>query len=188
MSEGAPNRGAKIMTALAYTGTVAAAANTTISKKEKCITVVSLVVTAALIVVASAAVYTQLGQTQFAPTFAKDTSRISPRLRSQAGDRMGAPATSRKSVEVYRHLMQTNAAHNAIRYAPFLAASLHNLSVHLSEANDYAGAITAIDEAIAIRRQLAKTKPMRYAAGLEQSMQLLSQIEEALATSEQTGV
>jgi hypothetical protein len=174
------------MTALADTGTVAAAANTTISKKS--VTVVSLVVTAALIGVASACVYTQLGQTQFAPAFAKDTSRISPRLRSQAGDRIGAPATSRKSVEVYRHLMRTNAAHNAIRYAPFLAASLHNLSVHLSEANDYAGAVTAIDEAIAIRRQLAKTKPTRYAAGLEQSMQLLSQIEEALATSEQTGV
>jgi len=71
---------------------------------------------------------------------------------------------------MYRRLMQLSSAH----YAHYLAASLHDLSLRLSAVGDHSGALAAIDEAIRIRHQLAKLNPMRYRAGLEQSMQAAS--------------
>ena len=49
----------------------------------------------------------------------------------------------------------------------------------LSEVGDNTGALAAIDESVRLRRHLAKSDPARYAAKLEQSLQLLSQIEAA---------
>jgi hypothetical protein len=63
-----------------------------------------------------------------------------------------------------------------IHYAPQLAASPHDLSIRLSEAGDDAGALAAIHEAVELRRHLAKYSS-RDAASLEQSQQLLSQME-----------
>jgi hypothetical protein len=65
---------------------------------------------------------------------------------------------------------------SAIHYAPQLAASLHELSIRLSEAGDDAGALAAIQEAVEIRRHLAKYSA-RDASTFEQSLQLLSQTE-----------
>jgi len=56
---------------------------------------------------------------------------------------------------------------------------LHELSLRLSAVGDHAGALAAIDEAIRIRRQLAKFSPARYHARLEQSLQRQAQIEAA---------
>jgi hypothetical protein len=74
---------------------------------------------------------------------------------------------------MYRRLMRLSSAH----YAPYLAGSLHLLSIRLEDVGDHAGARAAIDEAIAIRRQLAKFSPARYQAGLEQSLQQKAHIE-----------
>jgi tetratricopeptide (TPR) repeat protein len=117
-------------------------------------------------------VYSQIGQAQFTPTVAKQMVHASDQHRAN-GDHQAALATSRKATEMYRRLMRLSSAH----YAPYLAGSLHLLSVRLSEVGDYAGARAAIDEAIAIRRQLAKFSPARYQAGLEQSLQHKALIE-----------
>src|SRR5262249_20916803 len=81
---------------------------------------------------------------------------------------------SRRAVDIYRGLMRVSAVH----YAPKLAASLHELSIRLKDAGDDAGALAAIREAVEMRRRLAKSSPT-YAAGLEQSLQLLTRIEQA---------
>jgi hypothetical protein len=60
-----------------------------------------------------------------------------------------------------------------------MAASLHDLSLRLSEAGDGAGALATVQEAIKIRRQLAKEGP-RFAEGLEQSLQLRAQVKSAI--------
>jgi hypothetical protein len=117
-------------------------------------------------------VYSQLGQTHFAPTLAKELIQASDQHRAN-GDHQAALAASRKATEMYRRLMRLSSAH----YAPYLAGSLHLLSVRLSEVGDQAGARAAIDEAISIRRQLAKFSPARYQAGLEQSLQQKAYIE-----------
>jgi len=107
----------------------------------------------------------------FSPNVAKDL-RHQSELLSEAGDRAGAVAASRRATYIYRGLMRASAIH----YAPQLAASLHELSLRLSEAGDDAGAQAAIHEAVEIRRHLAKYS-VRDAASFEQSRQLLSQIE-----------
>jgi hypothetical protein len=116
--------------------------------------------------------YSQLGQAQFTPTVAKQLIHASDQHRAN-GDHQAALAASRKATEMYRRLMRLSWAH----YAPYLAGSLHLLSVRLSELRDHAGARAAIDEAISIRRQLVKFSPARYQAGLEQSLQQKAQIQ-----------
>ena len=117
-------------------------------------------------------VYSQFGQTQFAPTAAKHLVHASDQYRAN-GDYQAALAASRKATAMYRRLMRLSSTH----YAPYLAGSLHLLSVRLSEVGDHAGARAAIEEAISIRRQLAKFSPARYQAGLEQNLQQLAHIE-----------
>jgi hypothetical protein len=116
--------------------------------------------------------YSQIGQAQFTPTVAKQLVQASEQHRAN-GDQQAALVASRKATEMYRRLMRLSAVH----YAPYMAGSLHLLSVRLGEIGDHAGARAAIDEAISIRRQLAKFSPARYQAGLEQSLQQLAQIE-----------
>src|SRR5262249_61827420 len=82
-------------------------------------------------------------------------------------------AASGKATEVYRHLMRANPSH----YAPYLAASLHNHAILLNNTDDRAGALAAIEEAIALRRRLEKTNSVRYASSLDESLQLQVQIE-----------
>jgi hypothetical protein len=77
---------------------------------------------------------------------------------------------SRKAVDAYRRLVHGSPVH----YETGLAASLHDLSLRLSEAGDTAGARAAIEEAIVIRRRWARYGA-RYAEGLAQSLALLTQ-------------
>ena len=62
---------------------------------------------------------------------------------------------SRKPVAVRRRL----AAANAAAYEPDLAMSLNNLSVRLAEAGRRDEGLTAIEEAVAVRQRLARTRP-----------------------------
>ena len=88
---------------------------------------------------------------------------------------------SRKAVDAYRRLVHGSPVH----YEPGLAASLHDLSLRLSEAGDPAGARAAIEEAIVMRRRLAMYGA-RYAEGLAQSQALLTSIEMAAPASVKT--
>jgi hypothetical protein len=114
------------------------------------------------------------------PTVAKELTQRSAFL-GQAGDREGAVEASRKAVDAYRRLVHGSPLH----YEPGLAASLHDLSLRLSEAGDSAGAHMAIDEAIEIRRRWAR-HGSRYAEGLAQSRALLASIEMAAPVSVKT--
>ena len=102
-------------------------------------------------------------------------------LLTQAGDREGAVEASRKAVNAYRRLVHGSPVH----YEPGLAASLHDLSLRLSEAGDTAGARAAIEEAIVMRRRLARYGT-RYAEGLAKSLALLASIEMAAPGSVKT--
>jgi len=92
------------------------------------------------------------------PVIARDLVRQAQVL-SEAGDPAGALAASRKATAIYRVLAATNPS----LYLPYLAASLHDLSVLLNEAGDDSGALSAIDEAIKIRRTPANEDLARYA-------------------------
>ena len=154
--------------------TVAAADNATTTRKKARRAIVCLAALVVMIGVTAAFGYSQLGQVQYSHASARELTRHAE-FHRLAGDRIGAVAASREATEEYRGLMRVN----PMIYAPYLAASLHDLSVQLSEAGDHAGALIAVEEAIRIRRYLATRYPMRFAAGLERSQQLLSQLAAA---------
>jgi len=114
------------------------------------------------------------------PTAAKEFAQRSA-LLAQAGEREGAVEASRKAVDAYRRLVHGSPRH----YEPGLAASLHDLSLRLSEAGDTAGARAAIEEAIVIRRRWAGSGA-RYAEGLANSLALLTSMEMAAPRSVKT--
>ncbi len=122
----------------------------------------------------------QLTHVDFLRTAAKEFAQRSA-LLAQAGDHEGAVEASRKAVDAYRRLVHGSPVH----YEPGLAASLHDLSLRLSEAGDTAGARAAIEEAIVMRRRLARYGA-RYAEGLAKSVALLSSIERAAPASVKT--
>jgi len=113
----------------------------------------------------------QLTHVDFLRTAAKEFAQRST-LLAQAGDREGAVEASRKAVDAYRRLVHGSPIH----YEARLAASLHDLSLRLSEAGDVAGARAAIEEAIVMRRRLARYGA-RYAEGLAQSLAMLTSID-----------
>jgi Tetratricopeptide repeat len=125
-------------------------------------------------------VLAQLTHVNFLPTAAQEFAQRSA-LLAQAGDREGAVEASRKAVEAYRRLVHGSPVH----YEPGLAASLHDLSLRLSEAGDIAGARAAVEEAIVMRRRWA-TYGARYVEGLSQSLALLASIEMAAPASVKT--
>jgi len=153
---------------------VAVADNATRTRKNARRTIVCLAALAAMISVTAAFGYSQLGQVQYSHASARELTRQAE-FHRLAGDRSGAVAASRQATEEYRGLMRLN----PMLYAPYLAASLHDLSVQLSEAGDHAGALIAVEEAIRMRRHLAARYPRRFATGLEQSQQLLSRLAAA---------
>jgi hypothetical protein len=122
----------------------------------------------------------QLTHVDFLRTAAKEFAQQSA-LLAQAGDREGAVEASRKAVDAYRRLLHGS----PVYYEPGLAASLHDLSLRLSEAGDNAGARAAIEEAIVMRRRWARYGA-RYAEGLAQSLALLTSIEMAAPASVKT--
>jgi hypothetical protein len=165
------------MSTLAYTQNVEAQANTNIAGVKAKRAIIgsdarAIAYVIAIIGAVTVAPFALLGQ-HFAPNVAKDLRHQSEML-SQAGDPAGAVAASHRAVHIYRGLMRVSAAY----YAPKLAASLHDLSMRLNEAGDDAGALAAIREAVEMRRRLAKFGAT-YAASLEQSLQLLTRIEQA---------
>jgi hypothetical protein len=114
------------------------------------------------------------------PSAAKEFAQRSA-LLAQAGDREGAVEASLNAVDAYRRLVHRGPA----PYEPGLAASLHDLSRQLSEAGDAAGARAAIEEAIVMRRHLARYGA-RYADGLAKSLELRTSIEMAAPASVRT--
>jgi hypothetical protein len=114
------------------------------------------------------------------PSAAKEFAQRSA-LLAQAGDREGAVEASRNAVDTYRRLVHRSPA----PYEPGLAASLHDLSRQLSEAGDAAAASAAIEEAIVMRRRLARYGA-RYAEGLAKSLELRTSIEMAAPASVKT--
>jgi len=122
----------------------------------------------------------QLTHVDFQRTAAKEFAQQSA-LLAQAGDQEGAVEASRKAVDAYRRLVHGSPVH----YEPGLAASLHDLSLRLSEAGDTAGARAAIEEAIVMRHRLARYGA-RYAEGLAKSLALLTSIEMAEPASVKT--
>src|SRR5262245_56774390 len=122
----------------------------------------------------------QLTQVGSLPTAAKEFAQRSA-LLAQAGDREGAVEASRKAVDAYRRLVHGSPVH----YEPGLAASLHDLSLRLSEAGNTAGARATIEEAIVMRRRWARYGA-RHAEGLAQSLALLTSIEMAARESMKT--
>jgi hypothetical protein len=91
------------------------------------------------------------------------------------------------SASSYRMLHQGHIMDRRIPspYEPGLAASLHDLSRRLSEASDAAGARAAIEEAILMRRRLARYGA-HYAGGLANSLELRTSIEMAAPVSLKT--
>ena len=165
------------MSTLAHTQNVEAEANTNFAGAKPTRVIISsdaraIAYAFAIICAVTVAPFALLGQ-YFAPNVAKDLRHQSEML-SQAGDPAGAVATSRRAVDIYRGLMRVSAAY----YAPKLAASQHELSIRLNEAGDDAGALAAAREAVEMRRHLAKYS-RTDAASLEQSLQLLTKIEQA---------
>ena len=165
------------MSTLAYTQSVAAAANTNFAGAKPKRAIIgsdarAIAYVIAIIGAVTVAPFALFGQ-HFAPNVAKDLRHQSEVL-SQAGDQAAAVVASRKAVDIYRGMMRVSAAY----YAPKLAASLHELSMRLNEAGDDAGALAAIREAVEMRRRLAKFGAT-YVASLEQSLQLLTRIEQA---------
>src|SRR5262249_50577831 len=114
------------------------------------------------------------------PIAAKESAKRSA-LLAQAGDREGAVEASRKAVDAYRRLVHGSPVH----YEPFLAGSLHDLSLRLSEAGDTEGAHAAIEEVIVVRRRGARSGA-RHAEGLAKSLALLTSIEMAARGSVKT--
>ena len=165
------------MSTLAYTHNVEAQASTNFGgAKAKRALIGSdaraIVYVIAIIGAVTVAPFALMGQ-HFAPNVAKDLRHQSQML-SEAGDPAGAVAASRRAVDIYRGLMRVS----AVQYAPKLAASLHELSIRLNEAGDDASALASVREAVEMRRRLAKFSATD-AASLEQSLQLLTRIEQA---------
>jgi hypothetical protein len=147
---GTPSTKVIAMTTLAHTGPATASANT-----SKRVSIIALAAVALIVGTTSISVLSQSG-TYFTPMLAKE-------LPDQA--------ELRSEINRLRIRVAT------IHFPPYLAANLHELSLRLAEAGDNDGAMAAIANAVSIRRQLARANPERYAASLEQSLQVLSQIE-----------
>jgi hypothetical protein len=126
------------------------------AKNEKRVTIVFLAAVALIIGAASVSVYSQMGGTYFAPTLAKDL-----------------PHQSELLSEINRLRIRVATVH----FPPYLAANLHELSVRLAEAGDNVGALKAVGNAVSIRRHLAQGNPAHYAASLELSLRLQSQLD-----------
>jgi hypothetical protein len=132
------------------------------------------------IVVTADLVLAQLTPAGALTTAAKTFTQRSVFL-AQAGDNKGAVEASHKAVDAYRRLVHGSPQH----YEPRLAASLHDLSLRLTEAGDTAGARVAVEEAIVMRRRWARYAS-RYAQGLAESVALLTSIEMAAAEGVRT--
>ncbi|MFJ5273811.1 tetratricopeptide repeat protein, partial [Streptomyces sp. NPDC088358] len=63
-------------------------------------------------------------------------------------------------------------------FLPDLASSLNNLSIRLGELGRREDALTAIEEAVTANRQLAAARPAAHQAALEQSLQVLSWLQD----------
>ncbi|MET8072015.1 tetratricopeptide repeat protein, partial [Streptomyces sp. NPDC005271] len=59
-----------------------------------------------------------------------------------------------------------------------LATSLNNLSIHLGELGRREDALNAIEEAVTVRRELAAARPAVHQAALEQSLRVLSWLQD----------
>jgi hypothetical protein len=137
------------MTTLVHTGLATASAN---SARKR----VSIIALAAVALIVGTTSVSVLSGTYYTPMLAKE-------LPDQA--------------ELRGEINRLRIRVATIHFPPYLAANLHELSLRLAEAGDNDGALAAIAQAVSIRRQLARANPARYAASLEQSLQVLSQIE-----------
>jgi len=106
---------------------------------------------------------------RFASDLALSLNNLSNCL-SDAGDRAGALAATRETVDIYRRLAQDDPT----RFAPNLAGNLTNLAVFLNNSGDGAGGLAVGREATDIYRRLAQDDPMRFGPNLGRSLNHLS--------------
>ena len=96
-------------------------------------------------------------------------------MRGDTGDRVGALAAIEEAVALSRQLAQDPISAGLGRqFNHGLAMSLNNLSVQRSETGDRVGALAAIEEAVALRRPLAKDDPVVYTPHLAAALNNLS--------------
>jgi hypothetical protein len=142
----------------------------------KCVSIASVIkaaIVVAIVGMATACAIAQFSQVRFIPTPAKKLVQQAAAL-SEAGDRDGELAATRKAVQLYRHLMRVSPIH----YQHALATTLQDMSIRLSEAGDREGARSAIMEVIKMRRHLAPDNA-RNIADFEESLRILSRFEAA---------
>lgn len=107
------------------------------------------------------------------PEFAMGLNNLSNRL-GDAGRRDEALAAITEAVGQYREL---TARHNTPQHPDF-ASSLTNLAVRLGELGRREEALAAVEEALEIRRALAETRPEVYQEDLQQSLRVLSWLQD----------
>jgi hypothetical protein len=77
---------------------------------------------------------------------------------------------------------------NPAAFTPVLAGSLNNLSVQRSEVGDRAGALAAVEEAVALYRGLAEANPAAFTPDLARSTRLLADLAAAESPSDALAV
>ncbi|MGW1966187.1 tetratricopeptide repeat-containing S1 family peptidase [Streptomyces sp. NPDC001935] len=109
----------------------------------------------------------------FLPDLAMSLNNLSADLGG-LGWREDALAAIEEAVTLYRKL----AAARPDVFLPNLAGSLNNLSVRLGELGRREDALAAIEEAVTVRRELAAARPDIHQAALEQSLHVLSWLQD----------
>ncbi|WP_435228207.1 tetratricopeptide repeat protein [Streptomyces sp. Tue6028] len=121
--------------------------------------------------------YRQLATTRpdaFLPNLASSLNNLAVRLGELGRHEDALPAIE-EATSIRRQL----AATRPDAFLPNLASSLNNLAVQLGALGRHEGALTAIEEAITIRRQLAAARPSAQQVALEQSLRVLSWLQDS---------
>lgn len=107
------------------------------------------------------------------PELARGLNNLSNRL-ADAGRREEALAASFEAVSQYRHLTYRH----DIPQHPDFASSLTNLAVRLGELGRREEALAAVEEGLEIRRRLVETRPDVHQEDLQQSLRVLSWLQD----------
>ncbi|MFD5723204.1 tetratricopeptide repeat protein [Streptomyces sp. NPDC127036] len=107
------------------------------------------------------------------PNLAGTLNNLSTQL-GELGRREDALAAVEEAVTIRREL----AAARPDAFLPNLAGTLNNLSTRLGELGRREDALAAVEEAVTIRRELAAARPGIHQAALEQSLRVLSWLQD----------
>lgn len=84
---------------------------------------------------------------------------------------------SEEAVRLYRALTQADPA----AFEPYLAKALHTLGVWLTGLGHWRQAHTSLDEAVRLRRELARDHPREFQAALAESQEILAHVQGVLS-------